>query len=187
MNSVCKLALAMGLVALVGCGVEGPQGPEGEAGAQGPAGTSPVTDVQFLRFSGNYPFETATENQFRFNHGAPEHLITVNKQSWVLLDADMGFRKSTGTVGVTCELQLLKDGEVTEGSLNTLPATLYMEHDKAPDDFSLRTDGTLTLHGAAELMPGRYLPVARCSVLPGTPEDWVSLKETLLRVWVSSQ
>ncbi|WP_375766487.1 hypothetical protein NR798_33030 [Archangium gephyra] len=185
MKSVCKLVVATGLVALVGCG-EGPQGPQGEAGAQGPAGTSPVTDVQTVRFAGNIPLEGSEELRILFG-STTDYRITVTERSWVLLDASMGFRKLAGTVGVACKIELLADDGVTPVSIDTHEASLFMMNEEATSgEVDMRTDGTLSLHASADLQPGRYVPVARCSILPGTT-DKLGMSESWLRVWMSSR
>lgn len=194
MKSVCKLALAMGLVAVVGCGVEGlqglqgPQGPEGERGEQGPAGASPVTDVQTVRFAGNMSLEGSEELRILLGISTPGYRITVNEPSWVILDASMGFRKFTGTVGIVCKMDLLADDEVTPVSTDSHEASVFMmnEETMSGEIVDMRTDGTISLHASAYLLPGRYVPVARCSILPGTT-DKLGLSESWLRIWISSR
>ncbi|OJT23591.1 hypothetical protein BO221_16450 [Archangium sp. Cb G35] len=190
MKSVCKLALAMGLVAVVGCGgvedLRGPQGADGAPGAQGPAGTSSVTDVQTARFSGNLALEGSEELRIPFS-GFTSESITVTRRSWVLLDASMGFRKYVGTVGVACTMELLADDEVTQVSIHTHEASVFMMNEEAVSgDVDMRTDGTISLHAWADLEPGRYVPVARCSILPGTT-DTLGLSESWLRAVISSR
>ncbi|WNG59496.1 collagen-like protein [Archangium gephyra] len=191
MKSVRKLALAMGLVAMVGCGVadlQGPQGPDGAPGAQGPAGTSSVTDVQTARFFGNIHLEGSEELRIPFSgFMTPDDRITVTRRSWVLLDASMGFRKFVGTVGVACTMELLADDEVTQVSIDNHEASVFMMNEEAASgDVDMRTDGTISLHSWADLEPGRYVPVARCSILPGTT-DKLALGESWLRVVISSR
>ncbi|MFE8596888.1 hypothetical protein [Archangium violaceum] len=192
MNSARKLALAMGLVAVVGCGgvegLQGPQGPEGERGEQGPAGTSPVTDVQTVRFGGNMSLEGSEELRILLGFSTPGYRITVTKPSWVILDASMGFRKFTGTVGIACKMDLLADDEVTPVSIDSHEASVFMmnEETTSGEMVDMRTDGTISLHASAYLLPGNYVPVARCSILPGTT-DKLGMSESWLRIWISSR